>query len=133
MNERNRKTAEHFGLLPRLTTLEKDLLQIPGVVRDSLDEGCYLGVDNFSDIPQVCACIAFSFPPFVAPEYDESDTIRERAEKFTAASEAHSQLRRNCLQSIIETCQRHGLTRSGDRIEDYGAHWYIVFNAYNWR
>ena len=28
--------------------------------------------------------------------------------------------------------QRHGLTRSGDRIEDYGAHWYIVFNAYNW-
>lgn len=133
MNERNRKSAEYYGLLPRLTALESDLLQIPGVVYDTLDDGCCLDVDNFSDIPQVCACIRFSFPPFVSPEYDESASITERAAAFLAASEAHSQIRNNCLQSIIETCQKHGLTRSSDRIEDYGAHWYIVFNAYNWR
>lgn len=133
MNERNRKTAEHFGLLHRLTALESELLQIPGVVHDNHDDGCYLGVDNFEDIPHVCACIAFSFPPFVEPKYNEADTIRERIEKFSAASETHSKLRTDCLNSIIETCRRHGLTRTEDQIEDYGAHWHIVFKAYGWK
>lgn len=133
MNSRNKKTAERFGTLPRLVALESDLLKIPGVVRDEFDDGCYLGVDNFDEIPQVCACIRFSFPPFTAPAVNPDAPVRDRLESFLSACHSDTQRRQNCIDEIIRTAERHGLTRSGDRIEDYGAHWYIVFNAFGWK
>lgn len=100
MRQRSIKTAERFGVLDRMSALERALLKLDRVseVEFSLD-GFYDG------IMQVIIC----------PKYDIPATLPN-----------YFEVRRTVLQNILEVARSFGLRPSGDIIEDYGEHWYIV-------
>ena len=93
--------AERFGILDRLQALEDDLLKIEGVSDIDFD------IDYYDEIPEVILIPRYNVPD----DPDPGNWFRRRA---------------NQLRLIIETCAKHHLFNSGDRIEDYGEHWYIV-------
>lgn len=98
LRERDRKTAEHFGILARIELLRTDLMEIEGVVDVDFD------LDGFwSDIHQVIFLTKYLLP------LDDYYTARN-----------------TMVRSILECAQRHGLSRTRDRIEDYGEHFYFV-------
>ena len=100
MRERDRHTAERFGILERVEDLERELLKIDHVVGVEFDlDGWY------SDIYQV----------IVLPEYDIPVTTPDY---FT--------VRKDMLREILAVTREFGLNPSGDSIEDYGKHYYIV-------
>lgn len=99
MRERDRKAAEHFGILDRLQQLEAELLTIRGITEITFD------VDNYDEIPEVVVLARYDIPPSVE-------------DYFTR--------RRKQVEEILYTCLKHDLFTSADRIEDYGEHWYIV-------
>ena len=76
--------------------------------------------------------------PYVEIGWDDID-IRDFLEchsvilvpKYTVpvALENYYEVRRRVLDSIVAVAAYHGLTRTEDRIEDYGEHWYIVMGA----
>ena len=100
MRERDRLTAERFGMLDRVESLEKELLKVDHVV------GVEFDLDGFySDIYQV----------IVLPEYDIPVTTSD----YFAARKA-------MLQGVLAVTREYGLLNSGDQIEDYGKHYYIV-------
>ncbi len=109
MDKQTREIAERFAILHRMEALEKDLLSIPGVAYDERADGIEFDIRGFSDgIYQVILIPKYSIP-VTADDY------------YT---------RRNAMiQHIRLTCMNHGLTYSGDRIEDYGEHLYIVRNC----
>lgn len=95
--------AEHFGILDKMQALEADLLTIEGVSDIDFD------IDNYDEIPQVILIPRYSVPDGNEPYYNR------RAVQ---------------LAKIIIMCEAHGLLCSpGDKIEDYGEHWYIVRNC----
>ena len=98
LRERDRKTAEHFGILDRIERLRTDLMEIEGVIDVDFD------LDGFwSDIHQVIFLTEYLLP------FDNYFTARNKM-----------------VHSILECAQRHELSRTGDRIEDYGEHLYFV-------
>ena len=98
LREHDRKTAEHFGILARIELLRTDLMEIEGVVDVDFD------LDGFwSDIHQVIFLTKYLLP------LDDYYTARN-----------------TMIRSILECAQCHGLSRTGDRIEDYGEHLYFV-------
>ena len=99
MRERDKEAAQHFGILDRLQKLEADLLAVKGITDVTFD------VDNYDELHEVCILTRYDIPPS-AEEY------------FTQ--------RRSQLDEILQTCLKHDLFPSVDRIEDYGEHWYIV-------
>ena len=100
MKEREIKTAKRFGVLDRIEALERELLNIEHVVEVEFD------LDGFwDDIRQV----------IIAPKYD----IDVRLENYY-------EVRREMLQKVLDVAKSFGLGPSGDRIEDYGEHYYIV-------
>lgn len=99
MRERDRKAAEHFGILDRLQQLEADLLTIRGITEITFD------VDSYDELPEVVVLARYDIPPSV---------------------EAYFTRRRKQVEEILNTCLKHDLFPSADRIEDYGEHWYIV-------
>ena len=98
------RQAAQFGILDRMISLEEDLLKIEGVSDIDFD------IDNYEECQQV----------ILIPRYDvprgggTGSYYRNRAKQ---------------LAEIIQVCENHGLLNSGDRIEDYGEHWYIVRNC----
>ena len=93
-------TAERFGVLEKLESLEQELLKVDHVV------GVEFDLDGFySDIFQV----------IVIPEYD----IPLNTPDYFA-------VRKAMLQEVLAITRDHGLNPSGDSIEDYGKHYYIV-------
>ena len=109
MRERAIRTAEHFGLLERCMEFEKVLLSIRDVVPDKFSDGIDFVLDGWwSDIRQLIIVPKYSIAAS-APDYFE----RHRA----------------MIQSIIEMAQLFGLSKTEDRIEDYGEHYYIVFRC----
>lgn len=109
MRERDIKTAEQFGILERCKAFENDLLQIKDIVPDKSDDGIPFDLDGFlSDIFQV----------IIVPKYD----IRATRDDYW---EARKQLR----ESVIALAEKYDLYPSGDRIEDYGEHFYFVFTC----
>lgn len=105
MRDREKRRAETLGFLDRLQALEKDLLQVEHVTDVQFD------VDGFfDDIPHVCVVYRYDVP---------------------MALENYFQVRREMLHKSLEIMERHGLTRTGDTIEDYGEHYFIVRKA-NW-
>lgn len=98
LNERNRKTAEHYGLLPLVEKLQTNLMAIEGVEDVDFD------LDGFWDnIPYVI------FLP-----------------KYNIAGDDYFKRQRVLLTKILYEAENLGLFRTGDSIEDYGQHFYIV-------
>lgn len=104
LNEREQRTADRFGITEKVESFETDLLTIPGVVKVEFDlDGFYDNLHQLIFLPKYDI-------PVSAPDY------------FVQ--------RRELLSSVLETAKKHGLTRTGDRIEDYGQHFYIVCNCF---
>lgn len=98
LRDRHKKTAEQFGILPLVEKLQADLLTIDGVEDVDFD------LDGFWDnIPYVI------FLP-----------------KYKITGEDYFKRRRVLLTKILQEAENNGLLRTGDRIEDYGEHFYIV-------
>ncbi len=98
LNERNRKTAEAHGILPLIEKLQTNLMAIDGVEDVDFD------LDGFWDnIPHVI------FLP-----------------KYHITGDDYFKRRRILLTKILQEAEACGLFRTGDSIEDYGQHFYIV-------
>ena len=93
------KKAEQFGILERMRLLESDMLKIDGISDINFD------IDNFKEIHEV----------ILIPRYDAGPLDGQYYAR-----------RREQLAKILLECAKHDLHDSGDRIEDYGEHWYIV-------
>ena len=105
MKEREYNTAKRFGVLERMEELESALLNIDHVVSVDFD------IDGFWDnIRQV----------ILVPEYDVPVSLPN-----------YYEVRRVMLNRIINVAHQFGLWQSGDTIEDYGKHFYIVRNCDN--
>ena len=100
MRERELETAKHFGILDRMEDLEKELRKINHVVEVDFDLNGF-----WSDINQVIIIPKYDIPVSLSNYYD---------------------VRREMLKQIIDVANSFGLHNSGDRIEDYGEHLYIV-------
>lgn len=103
LREHEQRTADAFGITHWVVELKRDLLTINGVVDVEFDLDGY-----WSDIQQIVFLPKYSIPVHLNDYY---------------------QRRRAMIARILEACARHGLTRSGDRIEDYSEHLYIVMNC----
>jgi len=101
-DKRAERQAAEFGILDKMQQLEADLLKIEGVSDIDFD------IDNYDEIPQVILIPRYSVPNGPGNWY------KRRAIQ---------------LARIVQVCENHGLLNSGDRIEDYGEHWYIVRNC----
>lgn len=98
LNDRNKRTAEQFGILPLIEKLQTALIAIDGVEDVDFD------LDGFWDnIPYV-----IFLPKYNLPDGD------------------YFEKRRTMLAEILRVALYNGLVRTGDRIEDYGQHLYIV-------
>lgn len=93
------KRAEALGIAEKMRALENDLLQIEGISDIDFD------IDNFDEIPLVIL-----IPRYKVPDGHGYWFSRRAAQ----------------LAQIVAVCEKHDLYNSGDRIEDYGEHWYIV-------
>lgn len=100
LREKEQRTADAFGITYRVEELKRDLLAVPGVVDVEFDLDGY-----WSNIPQI-----IFLPKYAIPVADED----------------YYKKRRGMLGRILQVCVKHGLTCSGDPIEDYGEHLYIV-------
>lgn len=98
LNERNRKTAEMYGILPLVEKLQTSLMALEGVEDVDFD------LDGFWDnIPYVI------FLP-----------------KYNITGDNYFKQRTVLLNKILYEAAGCGLFRTGDPIEDYGQHFYIV-------
>ncbi len=101
LREREQHTADHFGITNLIEALKADLLTIQGVTSVEFD------LDGFwDDLNQVIILTGYNIP------------LR-----------TYYSARRQMIESIVSTAAAHSLTRTADRIEDYGAHLYFVFSC----
>lgn len=98
LKERDRTTAERFGILSLVEKLQADLLAVDGVADVEFDLSGF-----WSDIPQVIFLVKYEIP-----------------------MDDYFQKRRKLLAGILGAAAGNGLARTGDSIEDYGQHFYIV-------
>ncbi len=108
MRERERKTAERFNVVDKVEQLKKQIMEIADAskVDVSLD-GLY------DDIYQV----------IILPEYD-----------IPVNDDNYFKRRRIFLNSVLMVAEKNGLSRTEDRIEDYGSGFYIVTSCdKSWR
>ena len=103
MRNHDKQTANRFGILDRLTAFEQALLTIPGVTGSDVD----MDLNGWYDsIRQVIIIPGYHIPATVPDWF-----------KVRAAT----------IQRINAIAAAHGLHRTGDPLEDYGAHLYIVY------
>lgn len=109
MRKREIAAAKAFGVYEKCKALEADLLKIEGVEPDCFTNGVSIDASClYSDIKQI----------IIVPKYNIDVTL-----------DNYFETRREMLNRILETCRQYGLTPSGDTLEDYGAHFYIVRNC----
>lgn len=107
MRTRDAKIAEQFKLLERCKAFERDLLKIRDITFSKSEDGVPFDMTSFlSDIPHV----------IIVPEYD---ICADREDYW----EARSQLKK----AVVDLAEKYDLHPPGDRIEDYGKHFYFVF------
>ncbi len=100
MEERERKTAERFGILEKVEKLEKELLTIAGVAEVDFDlNGFY---DNMNQV-------------IFLTKYD-----------IPVGSLTYFAQRKELLDSVKRIAEENDLYPSGDPIEDYGEWFYFV-------
>lgn len=102
LKERDRKIAESKNVLNKVKDLEKALMSIDNVVDVEFDLSPLL--DNLGEI-------IFLTKYDITLTADDTDIKKRKALK----------------DSVMETASKFGLTKTGDRIEDYGEHFYWVF------
>jgi len=103
LRKREQRTADHFGITNLIEALKADLLAIQGVTSVEFD------LDGFwDDLCQVIILTGF-------------DITRRSGNYFSD--------RGQIIESVVSAAAAHGLTRTGDLIEDYGAHLYFVFSC----
>lgn len=100
-DKRAEKRAEQCGILYRLQALENDLLKIDGISDIDFD------IDTYGD-------------------YDVSHVILVPKYNVDVRRQDYYEARRAQLNAVLAVCETYDLHSSGDRIEDQGAHWYIV-------
>ena len=93
--------ARERGILDRMEALEAELMKIEGIVEIPFD------LDNYGD--------SGMYHVILVPKYD-----------IDVSREDYFETRKQQRKEILETCMKHDLWPTGDRIEDYGEHWYIV-------
>lgn len=103
-DKRSEKKAERLGILDKLRALDSDLLQVEGI------SGIEYDLDGYADLGQV----------ILIPRYDAGKL-----------DDGYYRRRSQQLVKILSVCSLHGLRPSGDTIEDYGEHWYIVRDTDN--
>ena len=102
MREREMETAKRFGILDKMEKLEKDLLSVENA-SDFID----FDLDGFyDDMKQVIVIIGYDIP---------------------VGTENYFEVRRKFVVDVLEVAMKNGLTKTEDRIEDYGESFYIVF------
>ena len=95
-----------------LKSLENDILAIPGC--DKVE----IHTDGMEELGQLIV-----MPFYGDIHFDESITDPyKRVGKYSEEQKAMK-------QAVLEVAKDHGLTRTGDRIEDYGSCYYMVFNT----
>ena len=105
-DKRAESLANRYGILDRMEILEHDLMDIPHIVHVEFD------ISDYPECNQVIMIPKYDIkpqPPYGVPEWDSWSDAR------------HKQ-----IEMILNVCKNHDLYNSGDRIEDYGEHWYIV-------
>lgn len=100
MQDREMKTAKRFGVYDRIAEFEGKLLEIDHVVDVEFDLSGF-----YDDIRQV----------IFLPKYD-----------IPASLPDYFEVRKAMLQQVLDVAAAFGLKSSGDTIEDYGEHFYIV-------
>lgn len=100
LDEKQRKTAERFGLTEKIEKLQSDLLKIEYV------EDVDFSLDGFyNNMNQVIFLAKYNIP---------------------VSAENYYSLRRKMTEEILETAYENNLKRTEDRIEDYGEWLYFV-------
>lgn len=101
MKERGIATAERYGILQRIKNIEADLWKIKFVGDVEFD------LDGFyDDLNEVIILVRYDIP---------------------SGSDTYFKDRATLVLSVIEKAKEHGLKRTPDKIEDYGRHFYLVF------
>lgn len=108
MRNRDKNTALNFGIMDKCEKLEKELLQIEGITEIEFD------LDGFwSGIYQVIILTKYDIP---------------------VSLENYYEVRKSVINQVIEVAKGNFLKPSDDRIEDYGEHFYYVFECMEeWR
>lgn len=91
--------AEKYGIFGRIAAIEQELTSIDGIPDVDFD------IRGYDEIPYV----------IVLPHY-----------VIDVAREDYYAVRKQQLIQVLTVLAKHDLHNSGDRIEDYGEHWYIV-------
>lgn len=99
MNDETTRIAERYGITEKCASLERDLLSIDGVTSVEFDLNGFL-----DDIHQVIALVWYKHHK-IGSAWSVAGKIVEKALLY------------------------HDLNDSGDLIEDYGEHLYLVFNC----
>lgn len=103
MKEREINIAKEFNITDNINKLEKELLQVDGVIDVEFDLfGFY---DNMN---QVIFLAKYDIPVSLENYFPE---------------------RRRLVNEVIITANNNGLKRTGDSIEDYGEHFYFVMEC----
>lgn len=92
--------AEKFGVVDKIQKLESDLLLIPHITKVEFDLNGFL--DNISE---VIFLLKNDIPAYSESYFDEKSKL---------------------IDSVLKIAGQNGLSRTGDRIEDYGNH-YLYF------
>ena len=100
LDERQRKTAERFGMTEKIEKLQRELLEIEYIADVDFD------LDGFCD--------------------NMNEVIFLTKHNIPVSAENYFSLRLKMVEEILETAARNGLKRTEDRIEDYGTWLYFV-------
>ena len=103
--ERDIKTMKAFGIGAQMKKLHAELMALPDIKDVEYDLSSF-----WSDIPYVIFLPTWNIPAAEKDYFDRKTAL---------------------LQAILTVAHDNGLTRTGDRIEDYGSCWYIVTSC-NW-
>ena len=98
--ERDIKTMKAFGIGEQMEKLHAELMALPDIKDVEYDLSSF-----WSDIPYVIFLPTWNIPTAAKDYFDRKAAL---------------------LQAILAVAHDNGLTRTGDRIEDYGSCWYIV-------
>lgn len=104
MKEKEYKIATKFNIINMVEKLESELLQVDGVTEVEFDlSGFY---DNLNEI-------------IFLTKYNISSDATNYFEK-----------RKELKEQVVGIAEGNFLTRTEDRIEDYGEHFYFVFHCF---
>lgn len=107
LNERNLATATRIGVLDKVDSLISQLAEIEGMVGVDID------LDSLEELNYVS----------LLPHWDES--------KYLAQDDFYNR-RLAFLNEVLRICKEHGMTRTEDRLEDYGGGWFYIVLRCDW-